>query len=80
MAYSKQARTSRWISAGLLALLSAVGLYLWTLGLRWPTLDALPVWGFEAAYGAIAGLFHFLLWPLWHGRLPHASPASAPTR
>lgn len=79
MARSNFAQASRWLSAGLLVLLTGLGLYLCTLGARWPTLDTLPVWGFEAAYAVGAGVLHFLLWPLWHRHI-RSVPQGLPSR
>lgn len=79
MAHFNIGQTSRWLSAGLLALLTGVALYLCTLGARWPTLDTLPVWGFEMAYAVCAGALHFLLWPLWRRRLGTALPQHLPS-
>ncbi len=73
MARSNPAQASRWLNAGLLVLLTGAGLSLCTLGMCWPTLETLPVWGFEAAYALCAGALHYLLWPLWHRTRPAAA-------
>ena len=80
MARFNPGQASRWLSAGLLAALTGAALYLCTLGACWPTLDTLPVWGFEAAYAVCGGVLHFLLWPLWHRRLPTALPQRLQSR
>jgi len=73
-------QASRWLNAGLLALLTGVMLYLCTLGASWPTLDTSPVWGLEAAYALCAGVLHFLLWPRWRQRIHPRSPRSLQSR
>jgi len=70
---------SRCLSAALLALLTGVGLYVCTLGARWPTLETLPVWGWEAAYAGCIGALHFALWPLWHRRARTPVPGCPPS-
>ena len=70
---------SRLIGATLLTVLTASGLYFCTIGAHWPTSENAQVWACEGLYALVAGVLHFLLWPLWH-RAPTAAPMRQPLR